>query len=315
MSLINCPTPAVTYRGRILCPGGKVTVERTRRTYDQNTSEYLIDLETGCWVWQRAKTKAGYGQVPIDGKMLYAHRVYYENNVGPIPEGLVLDHLCKNPACCNPDHLEPVTQAENMRRRRRPSCSHGHEMTGDNVYVTPAGNRQCRECNRARARDRVRLEGIAHRERRASKAANVEGSSLTVPTRSTVPLGKCQCGCGADTSIAKKTVSAKGIVKGRPMRYLRGHASSWRETGGYAIDKTTGCWVWQRSTSFQGYGQVWNKGKLHRAHRVFYELHRGPIPDGLQIDHTCGNRLCVNPDHLEPVTPIENTWRAMRREP
>jgi len=315
MRLMSHHISAVKYRGRIVDLDVRIAMGRTRRTYNQNTTQYLIDLETGCWVWQRSRTKAGYGQVPADGKMLYSHRVYYGDYVGPIPDGLVLDHLCKNPACCNPDHLEPVTQAENMRRSRRSSCSHGHEMTGDNVYVAPGGTRQCRECRRARARRQVRMLGIAHRARRGSKTAGIQAPSLIPPAVPTIPLGKCQCGCGADTNIAKKTISAKGIVKGRPMRYLRGHGSSWRETGGYAVDAVTGCWVWQRSTSLQGYGQVWYNGKLHRAHRLFYELHRGPIPEGLQIDHVCGNRLCVNPEHLEPVTAIENIWRSRRRGP
>jgi HNH endonuclease len=77
-------------------------------------SDYLIDLDTGCWVWQRAKTTAGYGQMYVDGKMAYTHRVFYEGYVADIPAGLVLDHLCRNPSCCNPDHLEPVTFAENV---------------------------------------------------------------------------------------------------------------------------------------------------------------------------------------------------------
>jgi HNH endonuclease len=119
MSLINCPTPAVTYRGRILCLGGKVTVGRTRRTYDQNTSEYLIDLETGCWVWQRSTSFQGYGQVWYKGRLHRAHRVFYELHRGPIPEGLQIDHTCGNRLCVNPDHLEPVTPIENTRRAMR----------------------------------------------------------------------------------------------------------------------------------------------------------------------------------------------------
>ena len=75
--------------------------------------EYLEDPDTGCWVWQRAMTRGGYGfrQGP-------AHRYVYERERGPIPDDLTLDHLCRNPGCVNPDHLEPVTSAENTRRGR-----------------------------------------------------------------------------------------------------------------------------------------------------------------------------------------------------
>jgi hypothetical protein len=72
--------------------------------------------ETPCWIWQRAKMKAGYGETCVDGEVVYAHRVAYELFVGPIPDGLVLDHLCRVRECLNPAHLEPVTDMENRRR-------------------------------------------------------------------------------------------------------------------------------------------------------------------------------------------------------
>lgn len=82
----------------------------------KSSVRWVVDPDTGCHVWQGAVTKLGYGLTTRDGRRLYAHRDAYEIVHGPIPKGIVLDHLCRNPSCINPEHLEPVTQAENMRR-------------------------------------------------------------------------------------------------------------------------------------------------------------------------------------------------------
>lgn len=76
----------------------------------------IIVSATGCWEWQGELNRNGYGRVWVNGRRLMAHRVAYQLLVGEIPEGLVLDHLCKVRRCCNPDHLEPVTVRENTLR-------------------------------------------------------------------------------------------------------------------------------------------------------------------------------------------------------
>ena len=109
-----------------------------------------------CWLWTGAKSSAGYGQISDRGRALYAHRLAYEWLVTPIPEGLVIDHLCRVRHCVNPDHLEPVTQAENVRRgetgaassaraKLQADCKHGHPFSGDNLHIYK-GRRVCRTC-------------------------------------------------------------------------------------------------------------------------------------------------------------------------
>jgi hypothetical protein len=110
---------------------------------------------TGCWQVARVGS-AGYGMVSLGNWPLLAHRVTYEALVGSIPDGLDLDHLCRNRGCCNPEHLEPVTKAENLLRgegvcaknARKTHCSRGHEFTPENTIVRPNG-RACRLCKTA----------------------------------------------------------------------------------------------------------------------------------------------------------------------
>ena len=127
---------------------------------------FLAKIEvqpSGCWLWIGAKTGNGYGQLSIGGRranggrLVYAHRFAYEMWVGPIPEGKELDHLCRNRACQNPDHLEPVTRQENARRGdtghwvRSDYCLRGHPLFGDNVYAHDMA-RHCKTCNAGRAK-------------------------------------------------------------------------------------------------------------------------------------------------------------------
>ena len=115
-----------------------------------------------CWLWQG--TGVGpvgnkYGQTYINGKPIRAHRVAYELLIGPIPDGLVIDHLCRTPLCVRPDHLEAVTHRENTMRgvgitamnAIKDHCKRGHAFDGENTYKRLDGTRTCRACKRAQA--------------------------------------------------------------------------------------------------------------------------------------------------------------------
>lgn len=109
-----------------------------------------VNKTESCWIWTGPLHKSGYGFIgegPSGGRTLRTHRVAYELLVGPIPDGLTLDHLCQNTVCCNPAHLEPVTAEENVRRAtaRRAACRRGHPFTPENTITRPRG-RECRTC-------------------------------------------------------------------------------------------------------------------------------------------------------------------------
>ena len=130
-----------------------------------------------CLVWTNAaKSWDGYGRFHPTGNPVQAHRWSYENIVGPIPEGMSIDHLCHNRACVNPEHLEPVTTAvNNARKYPRPKpthrvthCPKGHEYTPENTYVNN-GARYCRQCNLLKGRKYETYDPKRHGAHEAAK--------------------------------------------------------------------------------------------------------------------------------------------------
>lgn len=126
-----------------------------------------------CWEWL-GSTSRGYGLFALatdDGRVtMQAHRFAYADLVGPIPEGLQLDHLCRNRRCVNPSHLDPCDNRTNSLRgfsasalnARKTHCIHGHELTEENTYRKPDGGRQCKPCRRETDRERrARRSGSA----------------------------------------------------------------------------------------------------------------------------------------------------------
>lgn len=154
---------------------------------------FIPEPNSGCWIWMGAATRQGYGRLSAQGIPTPAHRVSYELHKGKIPQGLHIDHLCRNTSCVNPDHLEAVTNKENGRRgivaevhRARQAakthCKHGHPLSGDNLYIAPSsGQRVCRACKADRKkarraaqpkppnRDGLALGGAANGERQRAK--------------------------------------------------------------------------------------------------------------------------------------------------
>ena len=132
-------------------------------------AQYLASYEVSgeCWIYTRSINNKGYGTI----RGLCAHRFFYEHMVGPIPDGLTIDHLCRNRACVNPAHLEPVTQRVNNLRRpgmSPPHCPQGHEFTPENTYTYTyekrrATSRQCITCRQIRKREARRIEQLARR--------------------------------------------------------------------------------------------------------------------------------------------------------
>jgi hypothetical protein len=116
----------------------------------------LAVVEGGpCWLFSGAINSSGYGTLTDGERLVLAHRMAYEDAHGPIGDDLTVNHLCRNRLCCNPQHLEVVTRAENTRhgRANRTECPQGHAYDEANTHLNAAGNRSCKTCQRQWRRD------------------------------------------------------------------------------------------------------------------------------------------------------------------
>lgn len=126
-------------------------------------------MTSSCWMWKAARSPRGYGVASENGKTAWAHRKVYHLLVGEIPPGLTIDHLCRNPGCVNPAHLEVVTGKENTLRgvsgpaknAQKTKCPSGHPYNTVNTYRSKRGRRHCRECMKLKCRaQRARATAI-----------------------------------------------------------------------------------------------------------------------------------------------------------
>lgn len=140
----------------------------------------------GCWDWAgMIDAKEGYGRFGYQGRTVSAHRVAYELTVGPIPAGLVIDHLCRNRRCVNPAHMQPVTDRENILRGIGPTavnsakthCLRGHEFSASNTRIDRLGKRNCRACDR----DSWRASHGTTAPRNDAKTHCLRGHELNAP--------------------------------------------------------------------------------------------------------------------------------------
>lgn len=257
---------------------------------------YTADSRTGCWNWTGPMYKSlGYGFITEGAKKrLRAHRFVYEQVVGPISAGLVLDHKCRNKMCVNPRHLEPVTTAINVRRGNagwknaaKTVCDHGHEFTPENTIVKNKRWRACRECQRRGLRD------CARRRR---------GSALTGPAQHNASKTHCKHG-------HEYTVENTIFVKATGARTCR--ECGRRTSREYQARKKSGIKIEQnlrRYNNRDGYivlhlpgHPLANKvGQVSEHRSVLYDdIGQGPHPC-----NWCGNLLSwgtaagINVDHL-----------------
>ncbi|MFI6681910.1 HNH endonuclease signature motif containing protein [Kribbella sp. NPDC050470] len=162
---------------------GGVTAERIARSI-------RVDPESGCWLWLDAVDTSGYGILRFRGAYWKAHRLSYSVHVGPIPDGLVIDHLCRVRRCVNPEHMVTVTSRENTRRGLsgvlRTHCKRGHEVTPENSYVRKDGSIFCRPCALESARRHYRK----HHPEQPAKTHCPQGHEKT--PENTRPYGDCR---------------------------------------------------------------------------------------------------------------------------
>jgi hypothetical protein len=249
-----------------------------------------------CWIWDGGRAGTGYGLFHSEsGKTVPAHRYAYELLRGAIPAGLELDHLCRVRDCVNPDHLELVTHAENLRRGngwsgrnlRKTHCVEGHPFDAENTRIR-RGSRECKKCHTAMAMRRKRRKRAKASGRPINpKDAKQSERSVYLPSHTVL--------------LPESSSTPRRLVETVEDRF-------WEK-----VEKSDSCWLWLGSKHGSGHGNFYDSRikKVVPAHTFSYELSGGIVPQGMVIDHLCRVPSCVNPAHLEVVSRGENVLRGI----
>ena len=160
----------------------RALIPKKHKTTSENRFWKYVEKTDSCWIWNGCLSggntsvhpEAKYGVFGVNWKQVYAHRFSYELHRGEIKEGMQIDHLCKNPRCVNPDHLEAVTSKENTLRSsarsainaKKNHCIRGHSFTPENTYIQDLGHRIKRACVQCRS---MHNENLKVRQREATR--------------------------------------------------------------------------------------------------------------------------------------------------
>lgn len=245
---------------------------------DKFWSKVNKNTGSGCWEWTKTLDH-GYGVFCCHGGWTVAHRWLWEFTYGKIEDpALVLCHKCDNRKCVNLDHLFLGTRAEN----NADMVSKSRHAQGSQNNVSKLTEEQVLEIYE------LTKSGTPRKELSEKFNISINVISSVVNGRSWKHLN---------------------LTPLRPIKMIGNFklSDSNIKKFWYGVTKTPDCWIWSGRLDSDGrYGNIWIDGRIVKAHRVSYVLHKGPIPDNLIVRHLCHNKLCVNPDHLEAGTSQDN---------
>ena len=271
-----------------------------------------------CWIWTAGKSSKGYAYFSVNGKAKQAYKIAYEWEYGPVPDGMELDHLCRTHECIRPDHQEAVTRQENQlrgdtiggRNSRKTTCPKGHPYNNTNKN----GGRICNVCINADSKAKY----LALKATRPVRVY-LKDQPLELGPRE---IARLSGAVPRITNFGEEARELQASMGSRPsLTGMKGAKFSAIERFWLRVQQNTGifvtlngkrseCWMWMGSLNVGGYGNIMVNGFEQKAHIFSYLLRFGPFNTDLVLDHLCRNRWCVRPNHLEPITQIENVLRG-----